>query len=135
MSSIRYNVRFDTSRHGPPHPFTDAAAVADSMTDIHKKNILSTSHKYAPPAVSHELNVPGHMLIWTLRLVSACGTRAQNLSAHFSYFLYIIDESFEVRQVLITQDYWVLFWTFPSSGILDIRKHDVSETGSVSVLR
>jgi hypothetical protein len=26
-------------------------------------------------------------------------------------------------------------WTFPSSGILDIRKHDVSETGSVSVLR
>jgi hypothetical protein len=31
-------------------------------------------------------------------------------------------------------DYWVL-WTFPSSGILETRKHDVSETGSVSVLR
>jgi hypothetical protein len=30
-----------------------------------------------------------------------------------------------------TQDYWV-FWTFPSSGILETRKHDVSETGSVS---
>jgi hypothetical protein len=27
------------------------------------------------------------------------------------------------------------FWTFPSSGILETRKHDVSETGSVSVLR
>jgi hypothetical protein len=27
-----------------------------------------------------------------------------------------------------TQDYWV-FWTFPSSGILETRKHDVSETG------
>jgi hypothetical protein len=32
------------------------------------------------------------------------------------------------------QDYWV-FWTFPSSGILETRKHDVSETGSVSVLK
>jgi hypothetical protein len=30
-----------------------------------------------------------------------------------------------------TQDYWVL-WTFPSSGILETRKHDFSETGSVS---
>jgi hypothetical protein len=27
------------------------------------------------------------------------------------------------------------FFTFPSSGILETRKHDVSETGSVSVLR
>jgi hypothetical protein len=33
-----------------------------------------------------------------------------------------------------TQDYWV-FWTLPSSGILETRKHDVLETGSVSVLR
>jgi hypothetical protein len=29
----------------------------------------------------------------------------------------------------------VFFWTFPSSGILETKKHDVSETGSVSVLR
>jgi hypothetical protein len=27
-----------------------------------------------------------------------------------------------------TQDYWG-FWTFPLSGILETRKHDVSETG------
>jgi hypothetical protein len=33
-----------------------------------------------------------------------------------------------------TQNYWVL-GLFPSSGILQNRKHDVSETGSVSVLR
>jgi hypothetical protein len=33
-----------------------------------------------------------------------------------------------------TQDYWV-FGLCPSSGILDTRKHDVSETGSVPVLR
>jgi hypothetical protein len=33
-----------------------------------------------------------------------------------------------------TQNYWV-FGLFPSSGILENRKHDVSETGSVSVLR
>jgi hypothetical protein len=29
-----------------------------------------------------------------------------------------------------SQNYWV-FGLFPSSGILDTRKHDVSETGSV----
>jgi hypothetical protein len=29
----------------------------------------------------------------------------------------------------------LVFWTFPSSGILETRKHDVSKTGSVSVLR
>jgi hypothetical protein len=33
-----------------------------------------------------------------------------------------------------TQNYWV-FGLFPSSGILGTRKHDVLETGSVSVLR
>jgi hypothetical protein len=32
------------------------------------------------------------------------------------------------------QNYWV-FGLFPSSGILENRKHDFSETGSVSVLR
>jgi hypothetical protein len=33
-----------------------------------------------------------------------------------------------------TQDYWV-FGLFPSFGILETRRHNVSETGSVSVLR
>jgi hypothetical protein len=33
-----------------------------------------------------------------------------------------------------TQNYWV-FAIFASSGILGTRKHNVSETGSVSVLR
>jgi hypothetical protein len=33
-----------------------------------------------------------------------------------------------------TQNYWV-FGLLPSSGILENIKHDVSETGSVSVLR
>jgi hypothetical protein len=32
------------------------------------------------------------------------------------------------------QDYWVSGF-FPSSGILSTRKHNVSETGSLSVLR
>jgi hypothetical protein len=32
------------------------------------------------------------------------------------------------------QNYWV-FGLFPSSGILGTRKHVVSETGSVSILR
>jgi hypothetical protein len=35
MSSMRFNARLDTSHHGPTHPFTDAGAVADNLTDIH----------------------------------------------------------------------------------------------------
>jgi hypothetical protein len=35
---------------------------------------------------------------------------------------------------VILQNYWV-FELFPSSGILETRKHDASETLSVSVLR
>jgi hypothetical protein len=38
--------------------------------------------------VTHKLNVSGHMLIWTFFLVLVCGTRAQNLSAPFSYTLH-----------------------------------------------
>jgi hypothetical protein len=49
-----------------------------------------------------KLNISGHMLIWTVLLVSACGTCAQNLSAPLSYFLYITAERFEIRQFLIT---------------------------------
>jgi hypothetical protein len=33
-----------------------------------------------------------------------------------------------------TQNYWV-FGLFPSSGIIGTREHNISETGSVSVLR
>jgi hypothetical protein len=35
MSSMKFNVRLDTSHHGPPHPPKDAGVVADSLTGIH----------------------------------------------------------------------------------------------------
>jgi hypothetical protein len=38
------------------------------------------------------------------------------------------------KELKETQNYWV-FGLFPSSGILENRKHDVSETGTLSVLR
>jgi hypothetical protein len=34
----------------------------------------------------------------------------------------------------ISQNYWVL-GLCPSSGVLETRKHNVSETGSISILR
>jgi hypothetical protein len=39
-----------------------------------------------------------------------------------------------LTMVYNTQNYWI-FVLCPSSGILVTRKHDVSETGSVSALR
>jgi hypothetical protein len=38
-------------------------------------------------AATCKLNVSGHVLLWTFYLVSACGTRAQGLSASFSLIL------------------------------------------------
>jgi hypothetical protein len=31
---MRFNVRLDTSHHGPPHPFKDSGMVVDSLTGI-----------------------------------------------------------------------------------------------------
>jgi hypothetical protein len=51
--------------------------------------ILGTYYKCILSAVPHKLNICGHMLIWTLFVfVLVCGTRAQNLSAPFSYRIY-----------------------------------------------
>jgi hypothetical protein len=36
---------------------------------------------------------------------------------------------------MYSQNYWIFLLFFPSSGILENIKHDVSETGSISVLR
>jgi hypothetical protein len=52
------------------------------------EDILSTFYKSTLSAVTHKLNVSGHMLTQTLFLALVFGIRAQNLSAHFSYTLY-----------------------------------------------
>jgi hypothetical protein len=43
-----------------------------------------------PSAVTHMLNVSGHVLIWTFFLVLLCGTLAQVLSTPFNYTLYML---------------------------------------------
>jgi hypothetical protein len=55
------------------------------------EGILSTYYKCTLSAVTHKLNVSGKMLMWTFFLVSVCGTRAQSLSAPFSYILYGVE--------------------------------------------
>jgi hypothetical protein len=39
MSSMRFSARLDTSHHGPPHPYKDGGAVADSLTSIHTEMV------------------------------------------------------------------------------------------------
>jgi hypothetical protein len=45
------------------------------------EDILSTYeyYKWTLSAITYELNVSRHMLIWTFLLVSVCGTRSQSL--------------------------------------------------------
>jgi hypothetical protein len=53
----------------------------------------------------------------------------------FNFLFSSAFSSFKARiSYIYEQNYWV-FGLFPSSGILEDRKHDVLETGSVSVLR
>jgi hypothetical protein len=62
------------------------------------------------------------------------------ISIHYNITLGVIIVSINYSTILgvlnakIPQNYWV-FGLCPSTGILGTRKHDVSETGSVSVLR
>jgi hypothetical protein len=49
-------------------------------------------------------------------------------------FSAIVSNTYYHYIVNITHNYWV-FGFFPSPAILETRKHDISETGSVSVLR
>jgi hypothetical protein len=49
---------------------------------------LSVYYKGTLSAVTHKLNVSGHMLIWTVFLVLISVTRAKILSALFRYTLY-----------------------------------------------
>jgi hypothetical protein len=54
------------------------------------KDILNTYYICTLYAISHKLNISGHMLIRTYFLVLECGTRTQSLSVPFSYTLYIV---------------------------------------------
>jgi hypothetical protein len=45
-------------------------------------------HDSILPAITHKVNVSGHMLIWTFSCF-VCGTRVRRFSACFSYILYI----------------------------------------------
>jgi hypothetical protein len=42
MSSMRVSARLVMSHHGPPNPFKDGGAVADSLTGIHSASSLTT---------------------------------------------------------------------------------------------
>jgi hypothetical protein len=53
------------------------------------EDIFSTYYKCTLSAITHKLSVSKHMLIWKFFLVLVYGTRAQSLSAPFSYNLYM----------------------------------------------
>jgi hypothetical protein len=62
------------------------------------------------------------------------GRKARKTEAtqeHVSFELMSRYSSERLGNTTDTQDYWV-FWIFPSSGILETRKHDISETDPVS---
>jgi hypothetical protein len=50
--------------------------------------IESREYKRTPSSITHKLIVSGHVLIWTIFLALVFETRAQNISAPFSYTLY-----------------------------------------------
>jgi hypothetical protein len=45
MPSMRFNARLDTSHYGPPYPYKDTRAVADSLTGIHGAAPFSSSQE------------------------------------------------------------------------------------------
>jgi hypothetical protein len=52
-----------------------------------------STYKRTLSAIAHKLNVSRHILVWTFFLILVCGTRAQSLSAPFTYTLFIYIEA------------------------------------------
>jgi hypothetical protein len=67
---------------------------------------MSTHYKCTFSAITHKLNVFGHMLTWIGFHLLACGTRAQNSSAPFSYTLY--NQGYQQVRPLPRPQHWLL---------------------------
>jgi hypothetical protein len=81
---VRLSPTIPASLNGGGGPWWDVSRRGLNL----KEEVLSTYYKCTLSAITHELNVSGHMLIWTFFLVLVCGIRAQSLSAPFSYTAY-----------------------------------------------
>jgi hypothetical protein len=82
MSPMRLNACLDASHHGPPHPFRDAGAVADSLTAIHNAMVKclfivkrSTIHKgvYVSPQVQIQRSLASVEAMQLVRLYLSIG--------------------------------------------------------------
>jgi hypothetical protein len=60
-----------------------------AITNIRADNNNYIGHNSILSAITHKLNVCGHMLIRIFFLILVCETRVQSLSAPFSYNLYM----------------------------------------------
>jgi hypothetical protein len=54
------------------------------------EGVLSSYFKCILSAITHKLNVSGHVLIWTLFPILVCGSATQSVSAPFIYTLYTV---------------------------------------------
>jgi hypothetical protein len=80
---VRLSATVPASLNGCGGPWDVSRRALNLMEDI-----LSAYYKRTLSGTTHKSNVSGHMSMWTSFLVLVCGTRAQSLSAHFSYTLY-----------------------------------------------
>jgi hypothetical protein len=93
---VRLSATTPASLNGCGGPCWDVSRRALNLME----GILSIYYKSILSAITYKLNVSGRMLIWTFLLVLVCGTRAQSLSAPFSYTLYTILQLILFRVIL-----------------------------------
>jgi hypothetical protein len=62
--------------------------------------------------------------------VCVCDVRTASVVGHKNHIIHSV-----AKQTPYNTQIYCVFGLYPSSGILETRKHDVSETRSVSVLR
>jgi hypothetical protein len=83
MSSMRFNARLDTPRHGPPHPFKQAGVVADSLTG--SASSLSTGAAY-----TMFLGVP-QVKLHTIQIWGTCRPCSGSSSTYPSVMIGVIE--------------------------------------------
>jgi hypothetical protein len=108
---VRLSVTTPASLNGCRGPWWDESRCALNLME----GILSTYYKCTLSAVTHKLNVSGHILIWTFFLVLVCGIRAQSLSAPFSYTLYMDVNYFDGKKVTLNHGSTLVWCIFTRS--------------------
>jgi hypothetical protein len=111
---VRLSATTPASLSGCGGPWWDVSRRALNLME----DILGTYYRFTLSVITHKLNVSGHMLVWTFRLIFVRGT-SLNLSLTFTLYVELIPRTLFAAQwsrpALSKISYWTWSCPFPNA--------------------